>query len=101
MSQAQEAPKRKLLRIDDLLQRNVYDVDQRPHIILHAEKCEECEYKPCIRACPAECYVEVGGRVIFSYEGCLECGTCRVVCPHDAVEWDYPVSGRGVYYRFS
>ncbi|WP_243678951.1 4Fe-4S dicluster domain-containing protein [Vulcanisaeta distributa] len=32
--------------------------------------------------------------------GCLECGTCRVVCPENNIEWNYPKSGFGVQYRF-
>ncbi|WP_243675885.1 4Fe-4S dicluster domain-containing protein [Vulcanisaeta distributa] len=33
--------------------------------------------------------------------GCLECGTCRVVCPENNIEWNYPPkSGFGVQYRF-
>jgi ferredoxin like protein len=38
--------------------------------------------------------------VIFSYEGCLECGTCRMVCSFHAVNWSYPKQGNGVLYRF-
>jgi ferredoxin like protein len=91
----------KPMRVDDLLQRNVWDVDHRPHIEVDAEKCLECESKPCLLACPAGCYILVGNRVVFSYEGCLECGTCRLVCPHGAVKWSYPLSGKGVHYRFS
>ncbi len=101
MSQAQEASLQKPLRIDDLLQRNVYDVDHRPHIVVDTEKCKKCATKPCVLLCPAGCYITVDDRLVFSYEGCLECGTCRTICPHDAIKWDYPVSGRGVQFRFS
>jgi ferredoxin like protein len=30
----------------------------------------------------------------------LECGTCRIACPHSALEWEYPRSGFGVQFRF-
>ena len=41
------------------------------------------------------------GRVLFSYEGCVECGTCRIVCNEfDNVEWTYPRGGYGIQYRF-
>jgi ferredoxin like protein len=38
--------------------------------------------------------------LIFSYEGCLECGTCKMVCSLQAVNWSYPKQGNGVLYRF-
>ncbi len=91
----------RVMRIDDLLQRDVWDVDHRPHIEVDSEKCMECASKPCLTSCPAGCYILAGGRVVFSYEGCLECGTCRLICPHGAVKWNYPLSGKGVQYRFS
>jgi len=91
----------KPLRIDDLLQRNVYDVDEEPHIVVDTSKCLECPTKPCVHLCPAGCYTLVGGKILFSYEGCVECGTCRTVCPMDAIRWEYPKSGRGIYYRFT
>ena len=96
-----EIKESKPLKIDDLLQRNVYDVDHRPHIVVDTSKCSKCETKPCVLLCPAGCYTLVDNKLVFSYEGCLECGTCRIVCPHDAIKWDYPLSGRGVQYRFS
>ncbi|MEM3395263.1 MAG: 4Fe-4S binding protein, partial [Nitrososphaerota archaeon] len=54
----------------------------------------------CTYLCPAKCYIPTENGILFSYEGCLECGTCRIVCPHEAINWDYPLSGRGVQYRF-
>ena len=38
---------------------------------------------------------------MLSTEACVECGTCRVVCPHGSIEWNYPRSGMGIWYRFS
>ena len=92
--------KLKMLRIEDLLNNNVWDVDYEPHIKVDYSKCVKCDWKPCIRLCPAECYTMVDDRILFSYEGCLECGTCRIMCPENAIEWDYPKSGRGIHYRF-
>jgi len=89
------------MKVEDLLQRTTWDVDPRPHITVDADKCARCPTKPCVLLCPAGCYTEVEGSVVFSYEGCLECGTCRVICPMGAVTWNYPVSGRGVQYRTS
>ncbi len=101
MTTETEVKKRKISRIEDILNNDVWDVDYEPHIIVDYSKCRECEWKPCIRLCPAECYTMVGGEVLFSYEGCLECGTCRVICPEKAVKWEYPKSGRGIHFRFS
>ena len=91
----------KPLKIEELLQRDVYDVDLEPHIIVDSEKCMQCPTKPCLTTCPASCYVLAGDKVVFSYEGCVECGTCRVVCPMGAIKWNYPKSGRGIMYRFT
>jgi ferredoxin like protein len=96
----QEA-ERKPLRIEDILNNNVWDVDYEPHIKIDTSKCKECDWKPCIRLCPSECYTLVEGEILFSYEGCVECGTCRTVCPEEAITWEYPVSGRGIHFRFS
>ena len=93
--------KKKALRIEDILNNNIWDVDYEPHIKVDSSKCRKCELKPCIRLCPAECYTLVGKDVLFSYEGCVECGTCRVVCPENAITWEFPVSGRGIHFRFS
>ena len=90
----------KMLRIEDLLNSNVWDVDYEPHIKVDYEKCEKCKAKPCIVLCPAGCFTEMSGKVLYSYEGCLECGTCRIICPYNAIEWKYPVSGRGIHFRF-
>ncbi|NPV74148.1 MAG: ferredoxin family protein, partial [Pelotomaculum sp.] len=39
--------------------------------------------------------------VNFDYAGCLECGTCRAVCPKEgAIAWGYPRGGFGVSFRY-
>jgi ferredoxin like protein len=38
----------------------------------------------------------------FVHDGCLECGTCYVVCGKDAfTRWRYPRGGFGVSYRMT
>ncbi|MGI9252918.1 MAG: ferredoxin family protein, partial [Thermomicrobiales bacterium] len=57
---------------------NTYNVDaSRAHIrIIDPEVCLQCERQQCINCCPANCYAPASdGKVIFSYEGCVECGT--------------------------
>ena len=92
---------KKSMRIEDILNSNIWDVDYEPHITVDYDKCRKCKSKPCLRLCPAQCYTLVGDDVLFSYEGCLECGTCRVICPENAVKWNFPVDGRGIHFRFS
>lgn len=87
-------------KLEELLQGNVWDVDYEPHIRVDTSKCKDCNYKPCILLCPAGCYTLHEDSILFSYEACLECGTCRIICPKGAVDWNYPLSGRGVYYRY-
>ena len=87
-------------RLDDALNADVWDVDAKPHIEVDAGKCTSCKTRPCITICPANTFVLLEGKVLHSYEGCLECGTCRIICPMASITWRYPLSGRGVQYRF-
>ena len=34
-------------------------------------------------------------------DGCLECGSCRVICTeHANVAWEYPRGGYGILFKF-
>ncbi len=79
---------------------NKYDVDTEPHIRLRLEICQACERRPCLGVCPAECFKSREGKISFAYEGCLECGSCSIVCDKDAIEWSYPRSGFGVCFEY-
>ena len=36
-----------------------------------------------------------------SPDGCMECGTCRVLCEASGeITWNYPRGGYGVLYKF-
>jgi len=74
--------------------------DKEAHILVKKEVCTDCPTRPCIPACPAGNYEweESEGKLTFNYEGCLECGTCRFICPLDAIDWSYPRGGFGVRY---
>jgi ferredoxin like protein len=89
--------------IEKKLSLNVYNVDRtRAHIrIIDRDVCLQCTRQQCINCCPANCYApQEDGRVLFSYEGCVECGTCRIVCHvYDNIEWTYPRGGFGIQYR--
>lgn len=77
-----------------------YVVDQAAHIRVDPARCASCPDQPCLLCCPAGCFTVEQGALRFAYEGCLECGTCRLVCPLGAITWGYPRGGHGVAYRF-
>ncbi|MBQ6392664.1 MAG: 4Fe-4S dicluster domain-containing protein [Eubacterium sp.] len=90
------------MSIDDKLGRNRFHADDNyAHIELN-ENCTDMEMiKRVVMACPAQLYrLDEGGKLSFNYEGCLECGTCRVLA-HDNVlkKWDHPMGGMGVEFR--
>lgn len=90
------------VNIDEKLGVNKYEVDEgNPHIVL-AEQAEDTDFDKLVLACPAGLYKrdEDGSRK-FDYAGCLECGTCRLLCEGTAISsWDYPLGTMGVEYRF-
>jgi ferredoxin like protein len=81
---------------------DVFALDKEPHIVVNQEVCRtRCRRKVCLAVCPAHLYtLGPDGDVLLNYEGCLECGTCRLACPEDALDWRYPRGGFGVQYRF-
>ena len=73
----------------------------RAHIRIREQAvCGRCEAKPCIVCCPAGCWQLAEGKVDVIVDGCLECGTCRVVCAPGNVDWDYPRGGFGILFKF-
>ncbi len=88
------------MNIDDKLALNLFHVDKDPHITVDQKICHDCPHKICTYVCPVANYKLENDNLIFSWEGCLECGTCRIVCDQGAVEWDYPRRGYGISYRF-
>jgi ferredoxin like protein len=77
---------------------NTYHVDSaQTHIrIKEMSICHECAERPCVVSCPAAVYVWEFERLTVQYSGCLECGACRIVCPHDNIDWRLPRAGYGV-----
>ncbi len=91
----------KILSIEERLALDVFNVDKEPHIIVDTSKCKKCDLKPCLYVCPANLYtLDENGELQFNYEGCLECGSCRIVCPHNAIQWNHPRGGFGIQFRF-
>lgn len=91
----------KKLAPEELLGINKFVVDEKePHIILDKTICAKCKDKPCLVVCPAVLYTLKDGEINFDYAGCLECGTCRVVCEDKGiVRWVYPRGTFGVAFR--
>lgn len=90
------------ISIEERLGTNKYAVEEDAHIVLDEEACARCgpEQCACAKACPAGLFKVQGGTISFDYAGCLECGTCRVVCRKKAIRWSYPNGGFGVEYRY-
>ncbi len=80
---------------------NKYELDEgHPHIEVHEDVCRaECPDLACLYVCPANVYSEQNGHIVADWAGCLECGTCQVGCPTDALHWVYPRGGFGIVYR--
>lgn len=91
------------MRIEDRLFLVKYSPDKVSHLrIISTAVCEKCELKPCIAFCPAHVYEwdEREKLISVAYEGCFECGACRVGCPYLNIDWRYPRGGCGVAFRF-
>lgn len=92
------------LSLQEKLGKDVFKIDgEKPHIVIdHAICRERCAVRPCLYVCPAKLFsLKPDSKDIFvDYEGCLECGTCVIVCQDEALSWEYPRAGFGVQYRF-
>ncbi|MBN1426869.1 MAG: 4Fe-4S dicluster domain-containing protein [Anaerolineae bacterium] len=88
--------------VDDLLMSIKYFTDENEvHLqLIDPETCVACD-KPCVSFCPVGAYqVQEDGHVTIAFQSCIECGSCRVMCPHNNIEWKYPRGGFGVSYKF-
>lgn len=88
------------MAIEDKLSTTRYNVSAEPHIKVNTKICKTCLEKSCLYVCPVQNYVLRDGKLVFSWQGCLECGACRIACARDAIDWDYPQGGFGVCLRY-
>jgi len=88
------------LTMEERLALNQYEVYSETHIRLNEEKCRQCQQRVCLYVCPAECFKERDGRISFSHEGCLECGSCHISCGEEALDWSYPRGHFGICYEY-
>lgn len=72
------------------------------HIELDQSECPNCATKICVKACPAGLYTHEPelDEIKIDHSGCLECGTCFIICPVGAVAWRAPDPGFGIRYRY-
>lgn len=90
-------------KVEDKLFQNRYLVDAgRSHIKVRPHTVPSKALLSLTTTCPAGCYsVNDRGQVDITSDGCLECGTCRIVTAKTGeVEWNYPRGGFGVLYKF-
>ena len=78
----------------------VTDAHEHQHITVDPDICQTCPHTMCVTACPARCFEFVNGRMQFTYEDCVECGTCDIVCTPGSVKWHHPRASFGVNYRY-
>lgn len=87
---------------DAYLALNRYEVDEENAHIQLADNPNLEEFKKLVRVCPAALYkLDDQDRTSFDHAGCLECGTCRILCGDTIVTtWEYPQPTKGIMYRY-
>lgn len=90
------------MKIEDKLYLNRFIVDETSHLVIKDQAvCAKCVEKPCLNFCPARVYEWKDDQLIVGYEGCLECGACRIACCEANIQWEYPRGGFGVQFRLA
>jgi ferredoxin like protein len=91
------------IRVEDKLYQNRYRVDAgKAHIKVRPHTVPSPALLSLLTACPARCYDRNDkGQVEITVDGCVECGTCRIIGePTGDIEWSYPRGGYGVLFKF-
>ena len=90
------------MNVEDRLFLDSFNTDDRSHLkVKDTGVCLKCKLKQCSYTCPAKCYTIQDGKAVVAYEGCLECGTCRIVCNEFFnIDWKYPRGGFGISLKF-
>lgn len=90
------------VNVDVKLGINKFFVDEgNPHIEL-VENPDLAEFAKLEAACPAGLYKrDENGNIHFDSAGCLECGTCRILCGDTIIKkWHYPQGTFGIEFRY-
>lgn len=91
------------MKLEDKLYLDKFVWDEQSHIeIVSQDVCRACPDKPCTIVCPAEVYHwdAENQQTVVSYENCIECGACRVICPYNNISCVMPRGGFGVQYKY-
>ncbi len=90
------------VNVDEYLSLNRYEVDEESAHIELVENPDIDEFLKLVCACPAALYkIDEHGTQVFDYAGCLECGTCRILCGDTIIaKWENPSPTMGIEYRF-
>lgn len=102
---SQEKVEKAPVNVDAKLSANKFFVDEgNAHIELKPIETEadRREFMKLVKACPANLYkIDADGNCQFDCAGCLECGTCRVLCGETILKkWEFPQGTFGVEFRF-
>ncbi|MFB6468709.1 ferredoxin family protein [Cytobacillus sp. Hz8] len=90
------------ITIEEKLGVNKYFVDEEnAHIEIDPYYPDMKEKMKLVNACPAGLYkLNEDKDLTFDYAGCLECGTCRILCLGTIVKkWEFPEGTMGVEFR--
>lgn len=87
--------------LNDKLSKNFYVPSDENHIMI-SDAAQQKALELMLNACPAGLYKkDTQGEITFEAHGCLECGTCRILCEETTfARWRYPQAGYGVTFRF-
>ena len=90
--------------VEEKLGTLTYKNDHQSHITIADQTvcADKCADKPCTTVCPATVYTWEAEqkKTVVSYENCIECGACRMLCPFDNIKCEWPRGGFGVQYKF-
>jgi ferredoxin like protein len=90
-------------KVEEKLYNNRYIVDSgKPHVRVKDHTIPSKELTSLINLCPAGCYsMNEQGKIEVATDGCMECGTCRIVTANTGdIEWNYPRGGYGISFKF-
>jgi len=78
---------------------NVFKPGHQPHIRIKPGVEMDARLRKAVAVCPAGLYsVDEEGKVVLDIDGCLECGTCRIACGPELLEWYYPEAAIGFLF---